>query len=195
MGQSAGASSILHHITAAGGADFKPHFEKAIVQSPGFFPQPDPAYDDRIYEKYLELTGAKDLDDLLTKNTTTLQEANAKMTFESPYGIFNFGPTVDDFYVPDLPGKLLKDPEKLYHQGVTLMVGHTAYDGLLFTPPWIRSPAQLREHSWKLYPSIPESVLQFIDAHYPIKTGALILAQKKLANVSDFLDVSLSRVP
>ena len=195
MGQSAGASSILHHITAAGGADFKPHFEKAIVQSPGFFPQPDPAYDDGIYEKYLELTGAKDLDDLLTKNTTILQEANARMTFESPYGIFNFGPTVDNFYVPDLPGKLLKDPEKLYHQGITLMVGHTAYDGLLFTPPWIRSPSQLREHSWKLYPSIPESVLQFIDEQYPVKTGALILAQKKLANVSDFLDVSLSRVP
>ncbi|KAK0101748.1 hypothetical protein ONS95_006900 [Cadophora gregata] len=190
MGQSAGASSILHHLTAGGGnRDYKPLFDKAIVQSAGFFPQPDPAHDDRIYEKYLELTGAKNLEELLEKDTEVLQEANTNMTFKSPYGIFNFGPTVDGDYVPSLPGKLLSGgSRKTYHQGISLMVGHTAYDGLLFTPPWIRSPAQLREHSWKLYPGIPESVLQFIDEHYPIKTSPLILAQKKIANVSDFLD-------
>lgn len=191
IGQSAGASSILHHIIAGGGkADDKPNFEKAIIQSPGFFPQPNSSHDDYIYSEYLRLTGAKDLNELQALNTSILQEVNAKMTFDSPYGIFNFGPTVDGDYVPDLPSKLLGDPDKLFHQGISLLVGHMAYDGLLFTPPWIRSPAQLRTHVSELYPGIPETVLQWIDTHYPIKTGDLVLAQKKIANVSDFLDVS-----
>ncbi|MAD81524.1 MAG: hypothetical protein CL912_01045 [Deltaproteobacteria bacterium] len=54
----------------------------------------------RVYEKYLELTEAKDLDGPLTKDTTTLQGVNARMTFISSYGIFTFGPTVDDSMSP-----------------------------------------------------------------------------------------------
>lgn len=191
MGQSAGASSILHHITAGGGQEYQPAFSKAILQSAGFFPQPNGTQDDVIYKRYLELTGAKDLEGLITLNSTKLQEANAQMTFESKYGYFNFGPTIDDDYVPDLPGKLLK--AKSFHKGVAVLLGHTAYDGLLFTPPWIRTSQALLEHSKKLYPGIPDSVLSYIDEHYPIKEGALIIAQKKIANVSDFLDVSPSR--
>lgn len=185
MGQSAGASSILHHITAGNGVDYKPAFQKAIIQSAGFFPQPDPAYDDRIYQKYLELTGASNLDELVKVNTSVLQHANARMTFDSPYGIFNFGPTVDGDFVGDLPSKLLAENKN--HEGIALLVGHMAYDGLLFTPPWIRTNEQLRTHSAKMYPSIPDSVRTQITALYPINWWAE-LAQKKLAIVSDFLD-------
>ncbi|KAH9205609.1 Alpha/Beta hydrolase protein [Leptodontidium sp. 2 PMI_412] len=185
MGQSAGASSVLHHITAGGGREFTPVFDKAVIQSAGFFPQPDPTYDDRIYQKYLNLTGAKDLDELVRMNTSILQDANARMTFDSPYGIFNFGPTVDGKFVTDLPGKLLANQEN--HEGISLMVGHMAYDGLLFTPPWIRTNAQLREHSAKLYPGIPESVKNKITELYPINWW-IELAQKKIAVVADFLD-------
>ena len=108
------------------------------------------------------------------------------MTFDSPYGIFNFGPTVDGDFVPDLPGRLLARHEN--HEGVALMVGHMAYDGLLFTPPWIRTNAQLRAHSAKLYPGISETVKNTITKMYPIAWWPE-LAQKKIAIVSDFLDV------
>lgn len=192
MGQSAGASSVLHHITAGGGREFTPVFDKAVIQSAGFFPQPDPTYDDRIYQKYLNLTGAKDLDELVRMNTSILQDANARMTFDSPYGIFNFGPTVDGKFVTDLPGKLLANQEN--HEGISLMVGHMAYDGLLFTPPWIRTNAQLREHSAKLYPGITESVKNKITEFYPINWW-IELAQKKIAVVADFLDVCRPGLP
>jgi len=59
-----------------------------------------PRYSNRVYEKYLEMTEAKDLDGPLTKDTTTLQGVNARMTFISSYGIFTFGPTVDDSMSP-----------------------------------------------------------------------------------------------
>jgi carboxylesterase type B len=38
MGESAGASSIMHHLTANGGNVTLP-FQKAVIQSPAFFPQ------------------------------------------------------------------------------------------------------------------------------------------------------------
>jgi len=38
MGESAGASSIMHHLSAYGGT-VKPIFNRAILQSPAFFPQ------------------------------------------------------------------------------------------------------------------------------------------------------------
>jgi hypothetical protein len=38
MGESAGASSIVHHLTGESGTKVLP-FQKAIIQSPAFFPQ------------------------------------------------------------------------------------------------------------------------------------------------------------
>jgi Carboxylesterase family len=39
MGESAGASSIMHHLTARGGQNVTLPFQKAILQSTAFFPQ------------------------------------------------------------------------------------------------------------------------------------------------------------
>lgn len=183
-------------ITAGGGSpDYTPKFQRAVLQSPGFFPQPNASHDDFIYSEFLRLTGADDLDGLVKLKSSILQEANAKMTYDSPYGIFNFGPTVDLDYVPDLPSKLLADSEKR-HKGIGLLVGHTSYDGLLFTPPWIRSNAGLRAHAKKLYPGITQRALDYMDEHYRIRQNQPTfpwlpyLAQVKIAIVSDFLDVS-----
>ncbi|OWO97547.1 hypothetical protein B2J93_658 [Marssonina coronariae] len=195
MGQSAGASSILHHITAGGGRrEYAPEFQRAILQSPGFFPQPNSSHDDYIYSEYLRRTGATDLEGLKNLDTSILQKINAEMTYESPYGIFNFGPTIDGDFVPELPSKLLGDPSGPYHKDISLLVGHTSFDGLLFTPPWIRTRAHLKTHARKLYPGITEEALAYIDGHYPIRQFQSkfpflpLVAQMKIANVSDFLD-------
>lgn len=122
-------------MIAGGGQSFQPDFQRAIIQSPGFFPQPNASHDDYIYSEYLRLTGAENLEALQKLDTSILQAANARMTYDSPYGVFNFGPTIDGDYVPDLPSKLLNTTEKSFHRGIAMMLGHTAYDGLLFTPP------------------------------------------------------------
>ena len=73
MGQSAGASSIMHHITSLGGG--RPYdgrkfsMQGAIIQSPGLFPQPNDTKDDEIYNRFLGLTKAKNLEALLTIDT------------------------------------------------------------------------------------------------------------------------------
>ena len=194
MGQSAGASSIMHHIVAGGGQypdRRKPTMLAAIIQSPGFFPQPNGTKDDEMYTKFLELTGAKDVDGLLTADTKVLQDANAKMVHESQYGYFNFGPTVDFSYVPDLPGKLLA--KNNFNYMPAMMVGHMKLDGLLFTPPWIRDTPTLQDYVLELFPSAPQSVLDLIAARYPVPTK--LGPQLALLDVADFLDVSCSSPP
>jgi carboxylesterase type B len=194
MGQSAGAASILHHITASAGAEDRPVFNKAILESPGFFPQPDGAKDDATYEEFLNRTGAQNLAELRDKPTdaTILMSANDEMTFRSPYGYFRFGPTIDGSYVPNLPGILLQNRE--FHS-MPLLLGYTKLDGLLFTPPWIRSNDDLEDHVIKLFPSIEDrlDVLQKLGDDYKI-TEPNNKAKDQLRQVADFFDVRLRRL-
>jgi len=134
MGQSAGASSIMHHITAHKGTHDRPAFSSAILESPGFFPQPNNTQDDQTYTEFLNLTGANNLDELVLLNSSILMEANANMTWRSMYGFFKFGPTLEDSegYVPDLPGKLLQDGT--FHKNIPMMLGYTTMDGYLLFP-------------------------------------------------------------
>lgn len=198
MGQSAGASSILHHITSYGGEedgrqDRKPKFQSAVLQSPGFFPQPNGTKDDITYQRFLDLAESKNLDDLMEKDFSVLQHANAVMTYESEYGYFNFGPTIDGNFVPDLPGRSLAAGK--FHTGIPIMLGHQGLDGLLFTPPWIRDDAGLAKHVKDLYPEIPDTEIAYIKKEYHIPKDPTpwtpIVAQAKLGVVSDFLDVRI----
>ena len=187
MGQSAGASSIMHHITAFGGGDSypsKPSMRAAIIQSPGFFPQPNATQDDEMYTRFLELTKVKNTDAFLTVDTKVLQDANAKMVHESMYGYFNFGPTIDGNYVPDLPGKILAREQVSIPP---MLLGHMKLDGLLFTPPWIRTTPALLDYVRELFPSVPQSVLDTIASGYPVPT--VLGPQLALLDVADFLDV------
>ncbi|KAL8861267.1 MAG: hypothetical protein Q9178_002483 [Gyalolechia marmorata] len=156
----------------------------AIVQSAGFFPQPNITQDDEMYNKFLELTDAKDFEALLTADTKILQDANAKMVHNSKYGYFNFGPTIDGYYVKDLPGKLLAQPDEYYIPA--LLVGHEKLDGLLFTPPWIRTTEALVDYVRELFPGVPQAVLDTIASEYKIPTN--FGPQASLLAVADFFD-------
>jgi carboxylesterase type B len=192
MGQSAGASSILHHITLSGGEKHAPDFNKAILFSPGFFPQPNPKQDDDTFEEFLALTGAENLSDLYSNApevATAIADANDAMTYNSSYGYFKFGPSIDGpgGYVPDLPGRLLADG-KFHH--VPVLVGYAKLDGLLFTPPWIRSTEDLAEHVTELFPSIlnEEGVLDLLKRDYAITSDE---AKGEIAQSADFFDVGI----
>ncbi len=186
MGQSAGASSIMHHIASPTYHPLKVRTQGAIVQSAGFFPQPNITQDDEMYTKFLELTKAKDFEALLTADTKILQDANAEMVHNSKYGYFNFGPTIDGYYVKDLPGKVLAGAGDDFYVPA-LLVGHEKLDGLLFTPPWIRNTEALLDYVRELFPGIPQAVLDTIASEYKIPTN--LGPQASLLAVADFFDV------
>jgi carboxylesterase type B len=193
MGESAGASSILHHITSAGGDEYeKPPFSRAILMSPAFFPQPDNEAAGMAFAQFQFEALSPSLAHLRSKDTAELIFANARTNHYAPYGTFRYGPTVeydDNYsYVPKLPGQLLAEGK--YHKNISLLLGHAYADGLLFTPPWIRNNTALEEHTKLLYPTTPKNALEKIRKLYPM----LSLGPKALVGlVSDFLDdVSVS---
>lgn len=109
MGESAGASSIVHHITAYGGEERAP-FQAAIPQSPAFQFNIDLAAG---YEKTLDEASKQTgktvdkVDDLRKLSANTLSAINQATVTSSPIGTFGFGPGPDGSFVPDIPQVLL----------------------------------------------------------------------------------------
>ena len=191
MGQSAGGSSILHHIVAGAGAEeFRPNFSQAILQSPAFFPDGDLFAPDIVYDEFRARLSKRygSLEDLQRVGTHHIQLINALMTYHSGYGLFKFGPGVDHGFVPRLPGQLLLNNS--YHKGIPMILGHTSLDGLLFTPPWIRDDEALAGYMSTLYPETPQSVYDTMkkDNYYGIPDKEKTSETAKINAVSDLLD-------
>ncbi|KAF2826422.1 alpha/beta-hydrolase [Ophiobolus disseminans] len=182
MGEGSGAASIMHHITSRSSS--KPRFKSAIIQSPAFVPSPNKTTASETYLQFRSLTGAENFDELVKVDTEILMQANAEITFNSSYGMFNFGPTVDDLLVRKLPAIELGNGDHIGNIG--LMIGHTKYSGLLFTPPWVRTDAHLRKHIRTMYPGTPEAFLDEVQKRYPITDSAT--AREKVFQATKFLD-------
>ncbi|MCJ1475369.1 hypothetical protein MMC13_004031 [Lambiella insularis] len=173
MGESAGASSILHQITASGalsedtGAQL---FHRAILQSPAFFPVADNVQPDSAYLKFL--TAVREdvhltLEDLrsLPEDDEALIYANRVTIQRAPYGQFVYGPVVDGWVVSDLPGRLLREDH--FDHGVQVMVGYNSNEGLLFTPPYVQDDAGFEEYIRTAFPMAVDDVIDHIKEMYP----------------------------
>lgn len=138
MGESAGGSSIMHHLTANGGNITLP-FQKAVIQSPAFFPQYlllpfptdfryDPAELDLQYRRFLESAGCPwegGLECLQKRSPRVLQMANQRETARAEWGKFTFGPAVDGVYVQDLPGRELLNGHHV--KNISILQGHNEW--------------------------------------------------------------------
>jgi carboxylesterase type B len=140
MGESAGAGSIMHHLTAP--KSLAPTFQRAIIQSPAFFPQyltsvlTNNRYDDhQLVAQFNAFATAANCSGnavaqleclrALPEDSTILQNANAQTIYRAPDGQFVYGPAIDGTYVPDLPGIRLQNGH--FNKDVNLLVGHTKY--------------------------------------------------------------------
>lgn len=134
MGESAGAGSIMHHLTAQSGT-LAPLFKRAILMSPAFEPLYDPGSLETQYQTFETKAGCKGLGlaCLRTKSSAVLQAANVGTVITSPYGTFGYGPAIDNSFVKDLPG--LELAKGNYAKDVAVLLGHTSNEGILFTDP------------------------------------------------------------
>lgn len=110
MGESAGGSSITHHITAYGGKDKNVPFQAAIPQSPAFQfnIDTDATYAKTVAQASTESQmSVRSVTDLKKLSSEQLKSTNQKVVQSAVYGAFNFGVSVDGNYVPDLPQVLL----------------------------------------------------------------------------------------
>ena len=68
MGESAGAASIMHQVTAFGGSEKAP-FQQVIAQSPGFTPVPTDDVQEELNTKVLEIASS-----LFNKSVATTED-------------------------------------------------------------------------------------------------------------------------
>ena len=161
MGESAGGGSIMHQLTAYGGAQDASPFSQAILQSPGFFPLPSNSQQELIYQAYLKAANATSLAELRQAPAETLAAANLMIVGASPWGSYTFGPAVDGDFVPALPGLLLARGQ--FDPNVSIMTGHNADEGLLFTPPNIQNASQFPGYLSTILPIATQAVIEYVN--------------------------------
>ncbi|KAH9224034.1 Alpha/Beta hydrolase protein [Leptodontidium sp. 2 PMI_412] len=177
IGESAGRGSIMHHITSYGGLGSVP-FQQTIPQSPAFqiFV---PSQSKKMFANALKNASAitnmtiSSADDLRSLPFQALYAVNIIMIGLSTYGSFTFGPVVDptpNSYVPDIPIRLVANGS--FHN-VSVLVGHTSDEELLFTPPFIQTQDEYEVAISTIFPTANESIVNTIteDLYPPVFNG------------------------
>ncbi|KAG9961871.1 carboxylesterase family protein-like protein, partial [Aureobasidium melanogenum] len=168
FGESAGGGSIMHQITAFGGLKGPAPFAGAVPQSPGFFPVTSPSTEEGIFNDFLALLNVSTLAEARQLPSSAIIAANAKQVYSAAYGQFVYGPSVDGDFVPALPGQLLAHGQ--FDKNVTVMTGHNANEGLLFTSPFINNNSALDTYLKASFPALnymPETLNYITQVLYP----------------------------
>ncbi|RMJ08465.1 hypothetical protein CDV36_011919 [Fusarium kuroshium] len=140
FGESAGASSILHHVIREGGT-VDPFFDRFAVQSPAF----EWAWDnspngklDKVYKNFSDLAGCGQSFDIdCLRSSKNLPEANQEL-FNSvrQTGLFPVGPAVDDVWIKTIPTLSFANDE--FWKGISsAIISHTLNEPASFTPKGI----------------------------------------------------------
>lgn len=168
IGESAGAASILHHITSYGGNTTLP-FQQGIIQSPAFQSNLNLT---EGYEKTLaeasNLTGASitSVAELSSLDAATLQAINFDVILSSGTGFFTYGPAPDGTYVPALPQVLLY--EGRFNSDVKVIAAHNSLEAAPFVNSSISTETDVLEALQTNYPEASNATLTYIlDVLYP----------------------------
>ncbi|KAK9376341.1 Alpha/Beta hydrolase protein [Lipomyces chichibuensis] len=164
MGESAGASSIIHHLTAPEDVQF----HRAILQSTAFYPQYDKDILDSQYRKFAAMTGC-DCDDsfecLMSRDGADLAKANKDAVYDTLYGTFQFGPYVDHTYIPQLP--LFRLAHGTYNRDVQIMAAYNTDEGFIFSDPTVVTTRQFDALVERHFPNADEDVIEEAKDLYP----------------------------
>ena len=166
MGESAGAGSILHQITAFAGTKDPAPFSRAILRSPAFVAQPHSNLVEQQTQALLHRCDVSSIQELQRLPTSTLLAANQDLVARSDYGTFFFGPMVDADFTPSLPGVLLARGE--YDNNVEVLLGHNTNEGLFFTSSATNQSTGLASIIQQRFPQMPPSTRsQLLKSIYP----------------------------
>ncbi|PYI03941.1 alpha/beta-hydrolase [Aspergillus sclerotiicarbonarius CBS 121057] len=162
LGESAGAGSIMHHITAfARERDERDLFQRAILQSPAFIPIPDFEQQDLAFHQFLNILNVSSLDQARNLSSQTLIAANAYQVGRySVYGSNIYGPTVDGNLVSALPGELILQKE--YKWYMKTMLGQNADEGLRTTTPDAIHEDVYRRDLRRTFPQIQPNTIDYL---------------------------------
>ncbi|ATZ47555.1 hypothetical protein BCIN_02g08230 [Botrytis cinerea B05.10] len=179
IGESAGAGSIMHQITAYGGSNGNAPFSQAILQSPGYPPVYSDVQQEATFQSVItqaqELIGPNitSVSDLRNLDFATLAGLNTIVIARSaPYGTFTFGPAVDGTFVPELPAKLLLEGK--FDTNVKIMTAHNSDEGAFFASPLFSTEADIANNVKTTLPTISNSTLAYVTGtlYPPVYNGS-----------------------
>ncbi|KAJ4300669.1 hypothetical protein N0V90_002756 [Kalmusia sp. IMI 367209] len=161
FGESAGGGSIMHQITAYGGAKGPSPFQQAVPQSPGWVPVQSNTFQEDRYRKFLNLTNSTSLADLRNVSSEAVILANAQqVAYDSPWGGFVYGPVVDGLFTPLQVSQLLAQGR--FDKSIRVMVGHNANEGTYFTPPYVNTTERIVQQLEATLYNVPQSSVDYI---------------------------------
>lgn len=192
-GESAGAGSIFHHLTAFGGTQ-DPLFSKAVIMSPAFevlFDREGQLED--TFQTFATAAGCPggNITCLRAVDSDTMKKANSKVISSAVGGSSNLGPASDGSWVRQLAAleylsgidlvSLIYASLQIsrlislgnFWKGLdSLIVSHVEDEGALFTSIRIDSDAKFEEFVNQIFPAyskpdIPEAVFE----KYPATTA------------------------
>lgn len=169
-GESAGAGSVMYHNLAVNGALGPLLFDKSIANSPYLPFQYN--YNDALptsrYYAFSQAAGCpssgKVFACLQSKDSATLQQANAVVAQQAPYGYWSFWPVTDHAYIMSLASQQLAAKQV---SGQKLLVGFNANEGPLFVRNNIDTEAQLVEWLKVEFPNLSATQINSILAANP----------------------------
>ena len=160
IGESAGAGSILHQLTAFGGLNGPAPFQQAIIQSPGFVNVPGTFEQQQTFETFLSLLKVNTIAEARKLPSSSLITANSLQIAQSAYGTFSYGPVLDGRFTPASAGRLLS--QGWFDKNVKLIVAHNANEGLSFTNPSITSESAYIDALRQSFPDISPTTTEYI---------------------------------
>ncbi|KAI5853187.1 carboxylesterase family protein-like protein [Morchella snyderi] len=171
MGESAGGGSVLHQMIWQDKEEEKVPFKRAIPQSPGWVPNAGgfKAADDlqdATYKRFLRETGCLTLACLRAAPSWLIKRANMRLIRDSPHGTFTFGPAVDRKYIPDLPGRMLRDGK--FSKDLEVLVGGVGMEGAAFADKSVDSDEKLEAYLKSSLPLSTQATRDTIKEMYPL---------------------------
>ena len=160
MGESAGGSSILLHITAFGGQEGAAPFAQAIVQSPGLIPQPGVIQAEYNLLTFLSLLNVSTLTKARQLPSSAIIAANSKQIEGSSNSTYTYVPVTDGAIMPALPGALLQNG--YFDHNLTVLTGHNVGEGLFFAVPSVQNDSAFTTWLGGVLPNISPSEIDYI---------------------------------
>ncbi|KAF1985344.1 alpha/beta-hydrolase [Aulographum hederae CBS 113979] len=153
MGQSAGAGSLVHHLTAFGGKQ-DPLFHQAILQSPAYQPQYDRGGNlEQRFQNFSTAAGCsgQGLDCLRRASFQSVADANNQIIGSAIPGTFGFGPAADGAWVRQLP--LLEFASGNYWKKMNkILITHVSNEVSIFVPQSVRTDGDFETWAPQVFP-------------------------------------------
>ena len=90
-GESAGAASVVHHITAYGSRGQAPEFRQAIIQSAGWNPISGADHLEEMYQKFMNVLKVDSVEEARRLSFMAIRNASFSLTFVLRWDEVAFG--------------------------------------------------------------------------------------------------------